>query len=247
MSVSFPSRSTVFFAAVGTSNESKCATRAAFSAAVAHVAKHAISPRGNAQKRRLTRGRGLRVPPGRHYSFPFVRLQKAQARVVPAEQAREVAAAARATRVPRTFVEAREDGHLEGVGLRGRQARVLVASAGARFRRHDGPAAVEHLERLAHGPRAVDVRDHLVVVAVVAITSDRDASKQRERVERPHYRCLAPAIRIIISCWHAALRSSIHRVAALREINKVILLPCCWRAEIIAVPDSILTAHKRAS
>ena len=144
------------------------------------------------------RPRVAAVPPGRHYSFPFVRLQKAQARVVPAEQAREVAAAARATRVPRTFVEAREDGHLDGVGLRGQQARVFVASAGARFRRHDGPAAVEHLERLVHGPRTVDVRDHLVMVAVVAITSYRDASKQCERVERTHYRCLAPAIRIII-------------------------------------------------
>ena len=197
MSVSFPSRSTVFFAAVGTSNESKCATRAACSAAVAHVAKHATSPRGSAQKPAVdARPRVAAVPPGRHYAFPFVRLQKAQARVVPAEQAREVAAAARATRVPRTFVEAREDGHLEGVGLRGRQARVLVASAGARFRRHDGPAAMEHLERLAHGARTVDVRDHLVMVAVVAITSYRDASKQRERVERTHYRCLAPAIRV---------------------------------------------------
>ena len=49
------------------------------------------------------RPRVAAVPPGRHYAFPFVRLQKAQARVVPAEQAREVAAAARATRVPRTF------------------------------------------------------------------------------------------------------------------------------------------------
>ena len=88
----------------------------------------------------------------------------------------------------------------------------------------DGTRAVRKTFKVLHGPRTVDVRDHLVMVAVVAITSHRDASKQRERGERTHYRCLAPAIRVstLPSVLHPSCRSP-SRVSY--QINKVLLPP----------------------